>query len=291
MIRYLAPFIISLLCFTTSISLTGTIHHIREQNTQEMLTKLGDLPTPIIKASVLEFHGLAADMLLLKSFTWVGMKVGSGSNLSKHEWLLLKKILDKITDLDRRFWDPYLFAEMMLTWQGGMIDEANNLLLKASKALPDDYRPLYFLGFNEFYFRRNASKAAPYLRKAATKPGAPDFLKGLAARFSLYGRQTLAGIIFLKNLIRQTSNENTRKYLEKRLKTLEIIYNLENKVHKYKEKYGKLPSDLMSLVKKGLINTIPKDPYGGKFLLLKNGRIYVTSQLIDRKKSAAKVTK
>ena len=137
-------------------------------------------------------------------------------------------------------------------------------------------------GFNQFYFRKDAAKAAPYLRQAALKPGAPTFLKGLAARFSLYGRQTLAGIIFLRGLIRQTNDEKTRLYLEKRLKALEIINSLENAVIEYRKLYGRVPKDLSELISKGLIEKIPRDPYGGQFVILENGRVYATSELIDR---------
>jgi len=235
-----------------------------------------------LRASVVEFHGAAADVLLLNAFTWVGMKIGERDNLTKEEWKQLAHIIDRITDLDQRFWDPYLFAEMMLAWQAGLIDRANMLLLKASRARPDDYRPLYFLGFNEFYFRKDAKRAAPFLRQAAMKPGAPDFLKGLAARFSLYGNQTLAGIIFLKGLIRQTSDEKTKKYLEKRLQALEIIEMLENAVRQYRDSFGSMPKRLSDLIAVGLIKEIPEDPYGGRFILLKNGRVYATSQLVDK---------
>ncbi len=287
MIRYVIPSLVALIALGFSASFTDQVHIFRQKHAQEMLAQIGELPSSLLRASVVEFHGAAADILLLNAFTWVGMKIGERDNLTKEEWEQLARIIDRITDLDQRFWDPYLFAEMMLVWQAGLIDRANMLLVKASKANPDDYRPLYFLGFNEFYFRKDAKRAAPFLRQAAMKPGAPDFLKGLAARFSLYGNQTLAGIIFLKGLIRQTSDEKTKQYLNKRLKALELIHELEKAVSKYREKFGRLPAGLDDLVNAGILNAIPEDPYGGEFILLKNGRVYATSQLIDRQRKSA----
>ncbi|HID97970.1 MAG TPA: hypothetical protein EYP57_07275 [Thermodesulfobacteriaceae bacterium] len=283
--RCLLPCIIGLFALILSVLTTESVHYIRERHSHEVLTRISDLPASLLKASVLEFHGVSADLLLLKTFTWVGMKIGVGADLTREEWKQLAGIIDRITDLDRRFWDPYLFAEMMLTWQGGMVEEANRLLIKASEANPDDYRPLYFLGFNEFYFRKDAARAAPFLRQAALKPGAPGFLKGLAARFSLYGRQTLAGIIFLKGLIKQTTDEKTKKYLQKRLETLEIINMLENAVTSYKEKFGHSPKTIHDLVTDEIIQYVPKDPYGGEFILLKNGSVYTTSGLINHDRS------
>jgi len=192
-------------------------------------------------------------------------------------------MLRGVTDLDPRFWDPYLFAEVIFPWQAHMRPEADKLLLKAAKYRPDDYQPLYFLGFNAFYFEHNAVKAAPYLRRAAALPGAPGFLKGLAARFSLYGNQTKLGIVFLANLLRSTHNPKTYAYLKKRLLTLQKINLLENKVKEFSKITGRRPENIKELLKKGLINNIPQEPYGGKFIVMPNGRVYTTSNMIEQK--------
>lgn len=275
--------IIFLLCLCVTFFLTDNIYVVHSRYSAESLTRIGEIPAPLLRASVLEFKGAAADILQLKTITWFGMKLIEHENLSSTEWKQAYKVLNNITELDPRFWDPYLFTEMMFTWQAGMINEANRLLKKAAKALPEDFRPLYFIGFNEFYFRKNAAKAAPYLRAAADKPGAPDFLKGLAARFSLYGNQTLAGILFLKGLIKQTNGDMTRKYLSKNLKTLETILIIENAVKRYRELFKRNPVNIGQLLDTGIIDTIPEDPFGGHFIILDNGRVFTTSNLLEKK--------
>lgn len=65
-----------------------------------------------------------------------------------------------------------------------------------------------------------------------------------------------------------------------RLKTLIIMDDLEKKVHAFKQKFGVFPGKLADLVDKGLAESIPDDPYGGKFVLLKNKRVYTTSKMI-----------
>jgi len=47
----------------------------------------------------------------------------------------------------------------------------------------------------------------------------------------------------------------------------------------FKEKYGRIPKNLNELVMKGIIESIPKDPYGGEFYIDKNGTIETTSKL------------
>jgi hypothetical protein len=192
-------------------------------------------------------------------------------------------MLQRVTDLDPRFWDPYLFAEMMLAWQAGMFDEVDTLLEKAAKNRPDDYRPQYYMGFNHLYFMKDPKKAAPHLRVASLYPNAPRYIKGLGSRVSLYAGQTAVGIFFLENLIKDTHDPKLVKYLEKRLTALKMLYYLEEKVKQYKARYGHQPKSLEDLVTSGIVPELPKDPYGGDFILFDNGRVYTTSKLVDKK--------
>ena len=270
-----------------SVSLTTALHDIRVKYHQETISGLGDLPSPLLKAMALEFKGAASDYLFLKTMTFVGMKLIDRSELTASDWRRVATMLRGVTDLDGKFWDPYLFAEMMFPWQAGMLDEADSLLQKAEANLPNDFLPPYFLGFNAFYFEKNSAKAAPYLRRAAALPGAPGFLQGLAARVSLYGRQTGLGISFLEGLLHSTRNPGARSYLRERLQALVIIQKLEEAVQRYREAKHALPESLAELQAAGFIDRIPVDPYGGEFKILKNGRVYTTSDLVQKKAAPA----
>lgn len=263
--------------------LSPKIYAIRGKYAAETVSEFGQLPPSALQALSFEFKGIVSDYLFFKTMTYMGLKLIQQNTPSKDEWQLINHMLQKTTDLDPRFWDPYVFAEMMLAWQAGMSDEANTLLEKAALHRPDDYRPDYFIGFNYLYFNKDAAKAAPPLRKAAQCANAPGFVKGLASRFSLYAGQTGTGILFLENLIKETADPKTVQYLGKRLLALKMIYFLEAKVKEYKLKYGRIPETLDDLVTTGVVQQIPTDPYGGKFVLLQNGRVYTTSEMLDRK--------
>jgi hypothetical protein len=242
---------------------------------------LGQVPKSVLRATALEFHGVISDFMFLKTMTYVGLRLQEHSSPTEKEWHRAATMLRGVTDLDPRFWDPYLFAEVIFPWQAHMRPEANKLLLKAAQYRTNDYQPFYFLGFNAFYFEHNAVKAAPYLRRAAALPGAPGFLKGLAARFSLYGNQTKLGIVFLADLLKSTSNPKTHAYLKKRLLTMQKINHIANKVKEFKETRGRFPKNITELVLAGLLRDIPKDPYGGQFAIFDNGRVYTTSNMIE----------
>ncbi len=70
----------------------------------------------------------------------------------------------------------------------------------------------------------------------------------------------------------------------KRLNTLKIIAFLESKVIEYKKRFEAAPSSINDMLSKGVISEIPADPYGGTFYLSENGRIYTTSELLEKKK-------
>ena len=84
-------------------------------------------------------------------------------------------------------------------------------------------------------------------------------------------------------MIRDTENERIKSEFMLRIKALEIMDRLEQKVSEYQKTYQKQPSSLTELVTAGLIDKIPDDPYGGQFTLLKNGRVYTTSKMLRQK--------
>lgn len=257
-------------------------YDIRGKYVTETVSDFGQLPSAGVQAASLEFKGVVSDYLFFKTMTFLGMKIGEKQNPSSSEWALIHEMLQRVTDLDPKFWDPYVFAEMMLVWQAGMFDEANVLLEKAAVNRPEDYRPYYYIGFNHLYFKKDSISAAPYLRKAAEHPNAPEYLKGLASRVSLYAGETRLGIFFIENIIKDTEDPWLSKYLEKRLSAMKAIFFLEQKVEEYKDKTRKLPKAPIDLVSEGLISEVPEDPYGGEFIILENGRVYTTSEMIDK---------
>ena len=119
--------------------------------------------------------------------------------------------------------------------------------------------------------------------EASKLPGSPYYLASLAARLSVYALEYRTGIIFLKEMIKDTENEGIKQNFMLRIKALEIMDRLEQKVSEYQKIHQKRPSSLTELVTAGLIDKVPDDPYGGQFILLENGRVYTTSKMLKQK--------
>lgn len=238
------------------------------------------LPSKVTGIVAMEFKGMVSDFLFLKVSTFLGDKFIKKELLENKHADYIYNSVDVITDLDPWFWDAYLLSNMLLTWDFGKIDKANLLLFKAREYRTDDFKVPYHIGFNYFYFLKDNINGAKYMMEAAKLPGSPSYLPSLAARLSMYQNQYKPAILFLEDILNKTRNPVLAKQLETRLKTLIILDSLEKLVQEFKITYGFLPLKVTDLVEKGLIKEIPRDPYGGNFVILENGRVFTTSKMV-----------
>lgn len=239
------------------------------------------LPAPLLKITALEFDSLASDFTFLQAMVFMGstFERKERPRVKEWEWRWLHDTLNASTDLDPYFLDPYYFGEANLTWEGNMIREANKLLEKGSKYRDWDWMLPFFIGFNHFYFLQENDRASEYLMEASKRPDASPMFASLATRLAYKGNRTENAIIFLRQLLKDTTDERLKKEYETRLTALEKILFLEKAVTVYNERFEKAPSKLDDLVTAGIIRTVPEDPYGGKFYIDTEGSIKTTSDL------------
>lgn len=240
------------------------------------------LPGPILRVTSLEFDGLAADLMFLRSTTFYGERVYKRIRLLPEEWDRMTKVLQAATDLDPRFLDPYHFAEMVLTWDAGRVTDANRLLEKALQYRPSDWVIPFYLGFNHFYFLHDSAKGAEYLMAASRLPESHGFLGLLAARLSTQAGRTEAAIMFLDELGGSTSDPRLKQQISQRAEALKAIAVIERGVALYQQRHGKAPERVEQLVEARVLKALPPDPYGGRFFLDEQGRVQTTSRLVSQ---------
>ena len=241
------------------------------------------IPSNFTAPASLEFKGVVANYLFLKTITDAGDDLSRKKKIDREMIEYIVASVDTITDLDPKFWDPYLFASLMLAWNFGEAQKANAILTKAETHLPNDYRPAYFKGFNYYYFLKDNEKAAEYMIKASKLPGSPSYLPYLATRLSVYSAEHKTAAAFLEQMIQTTRNEAMVRQLKMRLETVNHLILLEKAMMDYKKSFGLFPKHLEDLVKAGFITAIPKDPHGGKYVIMENNRVYTTSRMIEKK--------
>ncbi|WP_457681042.1 hypothetical protein [Thermovibrio sp.] len=207
---------------------------------------------------------------------------------TEEEWKRIVHNVKVMVKLDPYYFDPYYFLGSYVPWQvkdDKELLEKINLTLKRGMSYVHDWRLLFFIGFNYFYFLKDKEKGAYYLKIAANMKGAPSYLKLLVPRlYAESGRYQLA-VIETAQELKRTKSEALRKELERRLKALIILRDLNLALERYREVYRKCPDSLKELVEKGFIPSVPKDPYGGKFYIEKGCKVWTTSNLRPVKSS------
>jgi hypothetical protein len=237
------------------------------------------LPSLVLKITSFEFKGIASDMMFIKAMVFMGSVYERKEvpRVKPEEWQWLEKVLTASTDLDPYFFDPYFLANAHLTWDGGMIRETNILLEKGTRYRDWDWMLPFFSGFNSFYFLHDNAKAAELLETASQRPGPSEQLLSLASKLAYKGKKTENAILFLEALAKKTEDDRLKKRYETRIRALQARLLLERAVSAYKEKFGRAPVSLQRVIEKGIMNEIPRDPYGGKFSVDLDGEITSTS--------------
>jgi len=255
----------------------------RMRRTQALPPKLLLLPAREM-TRVVSFGNeiLMAQLIFLGSMFFVG---GLDDPPTEHMYRELYHTLDTVTYLDPYNIDGYYFAQGMMSWNRSQIEPLNALLRRGMAHRTWDWQLPFFYGFNQFYFLNRPEEAASYLEKAYQLNPRNEFLPTLIARLYYQADATKVAIEFLEEMIRNTKNENLRKWMMVRLKAFKIVAFLEDAVALYEKKFNHKPEGIESLVEHGILKGIPPDPYGGKFYLDAAGKVRTTSKFAHTKAS------
>lgn len=191
-----------------------------------------------------------------------------------------------VADIDPRFRPVYWFAgatiplhDLQHRWHN--TKESTAILDLGAQRFPADVTLQILLAYNLATFSHEYARAATILTQAANLPGAPRYLPALATRLYSQAGQFDAGLAFAHSILDSTSDEDTRKTFEKRVKELElerILRALDSLLAQYREIQGAPARELNDLVRVGLLRGIPLDPLGGTIEIGQDGRSRSTAE-------------
>jgi len=146
-----------------------------------------------IKAAVPGFEGIAADVYWLRTVQYFGGQLVFSRD---RNFALLYPLVDIATTLDPRLEVAYRYGAVFLSEPApvgaGRPREGIAILERGVAAVPGNWRLRQDLGFFTYLFLHDVKRAAGILEEAADVPGAPFWLRTLAADLLLKGgeRQT-----------------------------------------------------------------------------------------------------
>lgn len=168
-------------------------------------------PVPLLRMLAMGYDHALADYLWIKTMWFVG-----DPDFGEGDYATLARMLDVITDLKPRFYYLYRFGGSYLGFGPGGADEAVELLEKGAAHFPDDWMMPFLAGFNYFYHLGDPGRAAPYFARAAELPGAPRYLKALAARLHARANDARSAAMLLAQIAEAEPDPDIRaKYLER----------------------------------------------------------------------------
>lgn len=200
-----------------AVLLTGTVH-ARMDTSADVAGDEGLLPSPQhARLASLGFHAVVADYYWLQALNLVG---GSGGRTADHA-PRIASLVELVTGLDPHVDHPYRFAALWLTDSPESVRRANRMLEDGVEYHPNEWRNLWYLGFNYFFFLEENLAAADALERAAAMEGSPPIFGPLAARLrASVGGLDLAAQM-LADRVRATQDEFARAELLKALDEVE----------------------------------------------------------------------
>jgi hypothetical protein len=245
----------------------------RIDGTAVRIEELAQLPRgEYLKPALLGYHHLGADLLWLRLLQVWGKKKNTDN---EYEWMYHS--LDVITTLDPRYAYAYYVGGVALTSYANRSDLSNRLLEKGHHENPGEWNLPFLLGYNHYFALGDATKGAEYIGRAASTPGAPDFLPGLATRMHAEAGNPEVALQFLEALWKENPDLVVREKLEVRAKEVMIerdLRMLERAIAHYHNDHHAFPVNLLDLVYKKYLERLPEEPFGGTYLFDANtGRV------------------
>jgi hypothetical protein len=211
-------------------------------------------------------HQLIADAYWLRTVQYMGEMA-----LTHGDWRALAPLADVTTDVDPRFGYVYQVAGSNLAGLAHRYEEADLLLQKGMRNVPDRWSLPWTYAVNKFLYQHDFRAAAAYARRAADIGKRPH-LALLAANLSLVTdaqSEYLSAEAILESAIAQAETPALRTQLEERVvkvSTYAALSRVERAVEEFERRFGRRPVILEELVAHGLLAAIPADPSGGRIV-------------------------
>jgi hypothetical protein len=231
---------------------------------------------------------LAADLYWIRTIQYYGgtkLRLANASEVVvpgapvPRDYELLYPMLDLTTTLDPRFNIAYRFGAIFLAepYPGGAgrPDLAIQLLEKALRERSDKWEYMQDIGFVHYWWRHDYRAAAEAFDRASKVPGAPWWLRSLAATTLAEGGDRRSSRLMWESIRQSAEIEWLKNDAERRLNqldALEFIDRLQSVVDDFARASGKPPTDWQQLVDARRLPGTPVDPTKTPYEIV-NGRV------------------
>ena len=285
MLRVLAAIVLTALL----IGAAGAVALVREERypaPQVSEESLYITSGPALRRLTIGYHALAADLYWIRTIQYYGgirlahAKPDAPPDLPKADYRLLYPLLDLTTTLDPLFNIAYRFGAHFLAEPApggaGRPDLAVALLEKGLRSRPDKWEYMQDIGFVYYSAEKDYKTASEWFDRAARVPGAPWFLRSLAAVTLARGGDRRASRLMWESIRESAEIDWLRTDAERRLvqlRAMDDIDALQARVDAYTKANGHPPENWAAM----RARAVPADPTGTPYELI-NGRVGLARQ-------------
>ena len=196
---------------------------------------------------------------------------------------LLYPLLDITTTLDPRFNIAYRFGAVFLSEPyphgPGRPDLAIALLEKGLKASPEKWQYWQDIGFVYYWNVHDYLKASAAFLRGADLPGAPWWVRSMAATMMVRGGDRSTSRLLWRQLYDTANNEYARNAARTKLmqlKAIEDIEELQAAIDRFAGRRGSRATTWNELLAAGALRGIPRDPSGAEYRLTPESRVEIS---------------
>ncbi|MGH9409947.1 MAG: hypothetical protein ACRD1V_10890 [Vicinamibacterales bacterium] len=276
-------FAASVVCFAGAVALHAAQDRIAPAPSVDRPDILFVRSPTLMKRLTLGNAGLAADVYWIRALQHFGAERLSPPSHVR-TYALLYPLLDLTTSLDPYFNIAYRFGAIFLgePYPGGpgRPDLAVALLQKGIAAQPDKWQYMQDLGFVYYWHLHDYQTAAEWFERAAAVPGAPNWMRPLAATTLAEGGKRGASRE-LWEAIAQSDEPWLRTSAAQRLSQLDAMDDIdaiEKRVDAFRRVHPGAAVSWEALTDARVLPGVPLDPSGTPFVIdPATGRITVSN--------------
>jgi len=217
------------------------------------------------------FRNVLADIAWLE-----GVQVAGNRKMTHRDYDHLYELLVVVSNFDPKFEIPYLLGGLVLGESTPHAQKALHVLGRGKEQYPADWRFPFYMGFTHYFSLGDAMAGGRAMAEAARLPGSPAYLPGLASRMLSEAREPEVALALLGPIVRQESDPARRAVLERRIREVTVerdLQALERAVEKFRDKTGTVPESLPDLIREGILEGIPQEPNGGRYVIDRGGTV------------------
>lgn len=134
-----------------------------------------------------------------------------------------------------------------------------------------DWRIPYYMAMNYYLEEKDLKDAAKYFNIAAETPGVPDYAASFAVNFGVGQRERDRVRNLWITVYKSTNDPATKDRAAAYVARLNDLDYLDAASKAYKAKFGAYPTSTDALAARGVIPSVPEDPFGFAFIINKDG--------------------